>query len=207
MNYQRRLLIVPILHTKEDMGSLGSRLPAKDGYISMASSFWREVKEKVCQLLSRSENIKVYQDGLPHTKEEILEKILNEVKSPNYELLRFLKDRGAKILGTEDPKLLKEEYKFVSQILRARDQGNTSDGGPKRSPSCVVGFDSSEVERSEKLFRGGIKRAVALLTKRDAYIANRIDKTLSKGDLGILFLGAAHKIQTRLPKDIQVEIL
>lgn len=138
-NHQRKLLIVPILHTREDMGSLGSRLPAADGYASIVSKFWEEVKEKV--------------------------------KSPNYELLRFLKQKGAQVFGTEDPKLLKKEYQFVSQANKDRE------------------------------------KATSLLAKRDSYITKRIDKTLNQGDLGILFIGAAHKIQNKLPKDIQAEIL
>jgi len=49
-NHQRKLLIVPILHAKEDMGSLGSHLPQEDGYVSVASKFWGEVGEKVKSL-------------------------------------------------------------------------------------------------------------------------------------------------------------
>lgn len=176
-NHQRRLLIVPILHTKEDMGSLGSRLPVEDGYVSMALKFWEEVSQRIKKYVNGFERVKVYQDGLPDTQENLVDKILNEVKSPNYELLRFLKEKGAKVFGTEDPKLLKEEYKFTSEVIKKRAKGT-----PR-------------------------KKAAHLLAQRDAYIANRIDKTLNKDDLGILFLGAAHNIGERLPKDIQVEIL
>lgn len=188
-NHQRRFLIVPILHTKEDMGNLGNRLPTEDGYDSMALKFWEEVKEKVKRYVNGFERVKIYQDGLPDTQENLVDKILNEVKSPNYELLRWLKERGAKIFGTEDPKLLKKEYKFVKKITFEA-----------KTPRTVA-------RQRPRLLRGERTEAATLLAQRDAYIAKRIDKTLNKGDLGILFLGAAHQIQNKLPKDIQVEIL
>lgn len=176
-NHQRRLLIVPILHTKEDMGSLGDRLATEDGYVSMVLKFWEEVSQRIKKYVNGFEKVKVYQDGLPDTRKKLVDKILNEVKSPNYELLRFLKEKGAKVFGTEDPKLLKEEYKFTSEVIKKRAKGTP------------------------------LKKAAHLLAQRDTYIAKRIDETLKQGDLGILFLGAAHQIQNKLPKDIQVEIL
>lgn len=188
-NHQRKLLVVSILHTKEDMGSLGNRLSAEDGYVAMVSKFWEEVKEKVKRYVNGFERVKIYQDGLPDTQENLVDKIINEVKSPNYELLRYLKEKGAKIFGTEDPKLLKEEYKFVKKL--------TSE---VKTPRTVA-------RQRPRLLRGEIKQASELLAQRDSYIAQRIDKTLNKSDLGILFLGATHQIQNKLPEDIQVEIL
>ena len=183
-NNKRKLLIVPILHTKEDMGSLGNHLPIADGYIAMVSDFWQEVKERVKQYINGFTKVKVYQDGLPDTQEKLVERVLSEVQSPNYELLRSLKEKGAKVLGTEDRELLKKEYKFITQILGAQD----------------------EIKKS-KLKQAYENQAKELLAKRDTYIANRIDNTLSSGELGILFIGAAHDIKTKIPVDIQVEIL
>lgn len=190
-NQQRKLLIVPILHSREDMGSLGSRLPAGkaglpsgDGYSFMASSFWREVEEKVKRGVNDFKNVKVYQDGLPDTQEELVDKIINKVKSANYDLLRFLKNKGAKVLGTEDPELLIQEYQFVAQILNSQDE--------KSKRETKQAYENQEDK---------------LLAKRDDYIAKQINKTLNQGELGILFIGAAHQIQDKLPKDIQIEIL
>lgn len=180
-NQQRKLLVVPILHSQKDMGTLADRLPKRDGYSAMVSTFWQEVGEKVKCYINGVKKLKVYQDGLPDTKEELVEKILHEVKSPNYDLLRFLKSQGAKIYGTEDPKLLDEEYKFVSQILKTQDEAVKN-----------------------KLKQSYEKQAAALLSRRDSYIAKRIDKTLKQGDLGILFLGAVHQILPKLSKDIKI---
>jgi hypothetical protein len=43
-----------------------------------------------------------------------------------------------------------------------------------------------------------------LLAKRDAFIAARIDQTLSAGETGVLFLGMVHNPVGCLPEDIQV---
>ena len=183
-NHQRKLLILPILHTKEDMGSLGNHLPMTDGYTAMVSDFWQEVKERVKQYINGTTRVKVYQDGLPDTQKGLVEKIINEVQSPNYELLRFLREKAATVLGTEDPQLLKKEYQFITQILGTQ----------------------NEIKKN-KLKQAYENQANELLTKRDTYIANRIDKTLSNGELGILFIGAAHAVEEKLPADIQVETL
>lgn len=187
-NHIRRLLIVPILHTKEDMGSLASGSfayrPTEDDYLPMVSKFWEEIKERVKSYFDDFKGVKVYQDGLPNTDKRIVNKIISKVKSPNYQLLRFLKDKGAKIFGSEDPSLLEEEYNFISQILKTKDEKS-----------------KNEIKQAYE------KRAPALLVERDAYIAERIDTTLDKGNLGILFIGAAHQIKDKLPKDIQTEIL
>jgi hypothetical protein len=183
-NHQRKLLILPILHAKEDMGSLGNQLSIADGYTTMASEFWQEVTQRVKQYINGFIKVKIYQDGLPDTQKGLVEKILNEVQSPNYELLRFLKEKGAKVFGTEDQELLKKEYQFITLILREQD----------------------EIKKN-KLKQAYQNQANELLTKRDAYIANRIDKTLTSGELGILFIGAAHAVEEKLPVDIQVETL
>lgn len=184
MDKQRKLLIVPIVHTKEDMGSLGGRIPVGNGYSSMTQKFWEEVKARLKKYINGAKRLKVYQDGLPDTKMELVDRIIEDVESPNYKLLRLLKEKGAKVLGTEDPRLIRKEYEFIYQIFGAKDEETKN--------------------RIRKVYEG---QGSELLARRDSYIAGRIDRTLKKGDLGILFIGAAHEVVTKLPKDIQIEIL
>lgn len=49
--------------------------------------------------------------------------------------------------------------------------------------------------------------AQELLNKRDAYIANRINITLKKDELGIAFFGGKHSIVDRLDEDITITII
>jgi hypothetical protein len=44
-----------------------------------------------------------------------------------------------------------------------------------------------------------------LLRQRDAYVAQRINQALKEGETGILFIGAYHHVQPRLPHDIQIK--
>jgi len=45
-----------------------------------------------------------------------------------------------------------------------------------------------------------------LMERRDSYIAQRINTSLNDGELGILFIGALHRVAEKLPNDIQVII-
>lgn len=176
----RLLIKIPILHTKEDMGSLGHRLVASDEYHTQAYDYWQKIATKIKNLPYDFGKVKVYQDGLPDTKPDLVEKIVGKVQSPNYELLRWLKSQGAFVVGTEDPNLIKEEYEFLKAIFEAKDE--------------------KEKLEARKRYQ---ERANTLLSLRDEYIARKIDKTLKEGELGILFLGAAHKIESVLPVDIK----
>ncbi|MGD9541731.1 MAG: hypothetical protein AB7V61_12475, partial [Methylocystis sp.] len=50
-------------------------------------------------------------------------------------------------------------------------------------------------------------KAAALLEARDRFIAKQIDSTLGDGDVGILFMGALHKVAQFLPERIKAEYL
>jgi hypothetical protein len=47
-------------------------------------------------------------------------------------------------------------------------------------------------------------RALALLDERDSYIARRVDTTLDEDQTGLLFVGAAHHVEKKLPRDIML---
>ena len=59
-----------------------------------------------------------------------------------------------------------------------------------------------------KMFEAAYRRRKGdLLKERDLHIAKNIDRSLKEGDLGILFIGATHRVEENLPKDIEVERL
>ncbi len=181
---KRQLLHVPVAHSPADMGMLGQRLPAPAESGSFANRWWQEISERVKSLRQDWRSTKVYQDGLPDVAVELVERIVCQVESPNYELLRWLKAQGAVVLGTESWELLAEEYEHLRAILVP------DDAAQKRQ----------EVENYHR-------RAPALLDERDEYIAKRIDSTLGEGENGVLFIGLAHQIVKRLPTDIAVTTL
>lgn len=180
----RLLIKVPILHTKEDMGSLGHRLMVANDYHREVYDYWGEIEARIKSLPYDFARMKVYQDGLPDTKPELVEKIVSEVQSPNYALLRWLKGKGATIAGTENPELATEEYQLLKAIFAATDE--------------------KQKFEARKRYQ---ERADALLSLRDNYIAQKIYSTLKSEELGILFIGAAHYIESVLSKDISVKSL
>ena len=107
--------------------------------------------------------------------------IVNELAnagSRNYRLIAELAKKGATIMGTESGELLIEEYQRVKQILAQ------SGAAAKTDPAIDAG--------------------AALIQKRDRFMAERIDRTLQPGEIGILFIGMLHSVQRYLASDITV---
>lgn len=128
------------------------------------------------------EKIRLYQDGLPVCgREAVIVTELAETGSPNHQLLLWLMNEGATLVGTESPKLLLEEYRVMKRILAAK--------------------NSEEAARIEAHYK---LESRSLLIRRDEYIAQRINATLRVGETGLLFLGMLHSVAPRLAKDIRV---
>jgi len=188
----RRLKYIPIIHTGVEMGSMYGTL--KDEYIRrfgtqkweehnrIIEDFWHGIRNKVFDLSLDYPNTRLYQDGLPVCGKEMdLVQELVKMGSRNHQILMELIQLGAKLEGTEDPKLLLEEYDYLK------------DGSAH--------LDDPKGKRKYQ------KLAGSLLQKRDAYIGQRIDKTLRDGETGLLFIGIAHRVNEKLPKEIEIDYL
>ncbi len=200
----RRLIYIPIIHGEIDMGSLADRL--KEEYISkfgadkwrehlnVADELWNEIRMRLERLNLDYKKVKLFQDGLPKSGKEMdIVRELGEKGSANYKLLLNLIEKGAQLIGTEDPQLLIREYNHVKDILKPVPEGSN------RGETAVE--DGSE--RLEKYREIG----ALLLSERDSYIAGRINESLEEGETGVLFIGIAHKVDKRLPEDIKTEYL
>jgi hypothetical protein len=188
----RELLYFPIVHSQADMGALNESIHkvtlqklGERGWrrkVGLIDQFWIDIESALANLAVSYEKARVYQDGLPVCGQEI-EIITDLAKngSPNHRLLIKLMKRGATIMGTESSALLIEEYHLMKKVLES---GNVR--------------DAFHIEADQKT------AGDALLTKRDRYIADRINQTLQQGETGILFLGMLHKIADRLPGDIHL---
>lgn len=95
--------------------------------------------------------------------------------------LRKLIEKGAVLVKTENLALVKQEYNHIARIARAK--------SPEEKEVWTLRY---------KLAQG------KLLEQRDDFIAKRINETLGDGETGILFIGAQHKVSSRLPDDIEV---
>jgi hypothetical protein len=189
----RKLIIVRIVHTPADMGTMKDGL-MEEGMAKLGkekwlenqrriAKFWVEAGQEIDGLDLDYRKVRVYQDGLP-VGGEMAKKIVDETAekgSMNYRIVRKMMDRGAVVEATESPELLIEEYRHIKAILAART--------PEEKMEAVRSYDRIKDE---------------LMRKRDAYIANRIDSTLKDGETGVLFIGAAHNVRPELAPDIEV---
>jgi hypothetical protein len=175
---ERTLIYVPVLHSPADMGSLASNLSPSAHYRAQVGRYWERIAAELRGMRRMWRGVRVYQDGLPDASADIVARVVAEVDSPNYRLLRWLVSQGAVVVGTEDPVLLQEEY----ELLKA----------------------SVADEAARRVYAA---RAAQLLEGRDRYIAARIAATLPAGGTGILFIGLQHRAARALPQDIAVRSL
>lgn len=140
---------------------------------------WRAIGNWAADLASRAGGIRVYQDGLPVCGSEIrIVRELAEKGSPNHRILGSLVDAGATLVGTEDPTLLLEEYERVMAAAKQQQESGVE-------PDPAAGR--------------------ALLDRRDAFIASRIDETLPPGGEGVLFIGMLHDVAGKLSADVKTK--
>lgn len=188
----RTLLYVPIIHMEADLGSLAENA-TKRGISELGKERWDKHKETISlfwdSIIRYFDSVEVsgfrlYQDGMIAEGDTALMLVKEAIKSgsKNYELLMRLLQRGAMLEKTEDLLFVKEERDYLLKLTKAR-------------------------TAAEKL-TAYVKYRLAkdhLLTKRDRFIADRINRTLREGDNGILFIGAYHNVMPMLDKDIVVK--
>ncbi len=192
----RRLFVVRIVHTSADMGSMSEGL-IKEGIAKLGrekwienqrkiENFWNDVEKEIDSLNLDYSKTRIYQDGLPCGGELGL-KIVRETAdkgSRNYLIVRNLIEKGETIEATESPELLRKEYEHIKAIVTAESE--------KEKAEAIQKYEQIKDE---------------LMRERDDYIANAIDITLKDGETGVLFIGAAHNVVSKLPKDIEVKSL
>lgn len=182
MKEKPHLYIIPIAHTYADMGSLRNEIPVDERYEATVTGYWVGIFRYFNSLpLDLFARLQIYQDGLVNAPLEIVDRIVNETQTANYEIIRWLKGKGAVVFGTEDPSLLMEEY----QALKA-----------------IANFPDGEVKTAAHLEY--LKKSSWLLEERDKSIAQRIRETLPEGRTGLLFIGAAHDVGSLLTNEIRV---
>lgn len=194
----RLLILVPIIHTEQDMGSFSEQV--KQEYVQKHGlakweqhrealhGVWSAIHQLIYQLIEALAlpyaRVRLYQDGLPDSGcETAIVKEVASQGSKNHQLLLDLMQKGAKLMGTESPGLLIREY----ELHRAKHV----------APSASEKADAAPA----------IDQGRKLLAERDHYIAQRINDTLCADEIGFLFLGLAHSVEALLHPDIQVKNL
>lgn len=150
----RRLIYVPIVHSQEDLGSVGERLRTAgeeamsaegwEKHRQQIAAFWQRLRVKLTATLEKElaeagwQKLRIYQDGLP-SGGEMGRRIVEEVakrESANYQIVKELVERGALLEKTEDAALLQEEYGLIRQIVAAL--------GPVATSTCSASLPPPE---------------------------------------------------------------
>lgn len=186
----RTLVYIPIIHTDPDLGTLASDVEERaSGLLGkrwqehkrIINSYWQEISR---YFEGRNINgTKIFQDGLPVGGKAALEMIneLAQTGSPNYQLLKDLSKRGARVIKTEDTALLKKEYQLTKNLV-----------AKKNLLWAILAFLNYKLKKDK------------LLEARDRYIADQINQNLKEKETGVCFLGAYHQILPKLAKDIRI---
>ena len=191
----KKLLLVPIIHSEKEMGSLRSDISEiidekfgkekRDEHRKQVALFWENLRTLIEGILSQTQGtvIRIYQDGIPIGGDVGVTLITMGAKDgiPNNQIVLFMIERGGILEKTENPVLLKEEYEIVKSIITAKT-------GPAR----------------ESLSKKYKHRLYELTIERDRFIAQRIAESLKDGELGIIFIGATHDVVKYLPPDIDL---
>ena len=189
----KRVILIPVIHNVADLGSLAESVRAH--YLEHFGSavweqreravdeLWHAIRRAIEALHLDFSQVRIYQDGLPVCGKE--EQIVHELAgagSLNHQLVLELMGRGAALMGTEDPQLLIREYQLQRRKMGATD-------AHEEAP-CSLPGEEAEV-----------------LAARDLFIVQRIAATLLDSETGLLFLGAAHRVDALRSEGIEVVTL
>ena len=232
----RRLIWVPIIHTQADLGSVSGAVKAlyarKIGLkgwnrrVATIDDLWRRTREEIQSALGGDmdyRTVRLYQDGLPNCGYEFrIVRDMIEAGSMNHRLLLELMEKGARLMGTESPELLIEEYELVRGVLRSLEE-KTGDAPLNTGTVPMLGLSPDEngmtgqSQHRDSPCRGErplfslsgpqASRSKDILRERDRYIAGRIADTLEPGETGLVFLGMLHRLRGLLPRDIGLSML
>jgi len=163
----RKLLFVPLLFSPPE---------PEDDFVERARKYWDEVEAHITNLESKLGSVnKVFHELVPVGGEEG-SKVIEQLNSASYQIVRARLDKGAEVQPVEDIELL-TEFMDWSRCL-------------------AVGL------QNQKVLTKVYKSYSAVRSRRNKDIAKKIDKTLKEEDIGILLMREGHQVQ--FPTDIEV---
>ena len=194
----KKLIYIPIVHNKADLGSLGSQLSlegerkygaaAWHDHLEKVDRSWDEIETEIFRQLKKKafDKVKIFQDGLPVAGETGM-KIVRDTAgngSKNYMIIDKLLTRGATLELAENKDFLLREYYLLLDIHKAET--------PEKQVERYLEYQKVSRE---------------LLDSRDHFVAEQINRTLSDGETGVAFFGAAHSILDKLDSKIKVTVI
>lgn len=180
----RRLIYIPIIHQEVDLGSLSDEL--QKAYIAQYGlKKWRQHLRTVDALWQQIRE-RIFNLGLDFRRVKLYQDGLPAAGDP-LEIIRTLADRGS-----QNHQLLLDLVAAGGQVVGTED------------PNLLL---EEYHQLKNGLRRGQHQSQDRLMRDRDKYIARQIDETLHEGEIGMLFMGAMHKVDELLPEDMEVSYL
>src|SRR4030043_1089972 len=163
----RKLFFVPLVFSPRDIqGEL----------FEMIFRYWDQVEAQLVSLEQKLGSVKkVYHELVPVGGDEG-SKIIEELNSTSYEVVKSRVERGAQLEGLEDTDLLTESMDWTRCL--------------------AVGL------QNEKVFNQVYELYSQSQNRRNEHIAKRIDETLKQDECGVLLMREGHHVQ--FPSDIEV---
>lgn len=187
----KQLIYIPVIQTKGDMASLEQVCRRQDSeqagladWGANSDAFdrsWNYIRKHIETMNLAYSRVRLYQEGFSQSGNEVrIASDLARTGSRNHQLLLYLAQKGATLMGPESPNLLLEDYLLIRQVQDAQ-----------------IWEEAEQVRiRQQPLI-------YALHKRRDRYIAEYINKTLGEDETGILFLGLVHSVEEYISKNIQ----
>jgi hypothetical protein len=180
------LLYVPVVHGSAEMGSAASGYQA--AFIArFGEQKWRERCDEYNAIW------RAIQEGIDQRIQQ---------RGVTLQHVRLYQD-SLPVCG--------HEAALVTQLAEQGSENHKLLGVLMQRGAVLVGSESPELllEEYRLLQAPGHTeaQASALLEQRDRFIAQRIAETLGERELGILFIGALHRVHLYLPRQIAVEYL
>src|SRR5579859_1630178 len=127
---RRKLIYVPIIHTAADLGGLAEDIAHRTQAILGMGNWQRhtEVVRLYWQAIANywegktATGLKIFQDGMPAdgtVGERIVKDVANQ-GSINYKIIEQLIEKGAVLVKTENPELLREEYDLHRELAKSQ---------------------------------------------------------------------------------------
>lgn len=171
----RRLVHIPIVHAEADLGPASGAV--RQAYLdkggeaawnnsrSALARFWRAIEAATGRIAIGDPPPRLYQDGLPVCGFEA--RIVADLAGQggaNYRILAKLAARGARIEGTEDPDLLRQEYELI--MAGSKDEAVLRDLLERRDGFIALRIDRTlQLGETGLLFLGALHRVVERLPR------------------------------------------
>jgi hypothetical protein len=163
----RKLFFVPLIFSPRDV---------QRELFEKIFRYWDQVESQLLNLeLKLGVVKKIYHELVPVGGAEGC-KIIEELNSTSYGIVKARIDKGAELHGLEDAELLTESMDWTKCL--------------------AVGL------QNQKVFDKVYEFYIEAYRKRNEHIAKRIDETLKEGEAGVLLMREGHQVQ--FPSDIEV---